>query len=77
MGWYLNMNPMPKIAPEKITSVNFMSFFVIKYREETDMKIGKRSLTEEIERMPIQGLNATNSCPTIAIFVLKMFLKTI
>ena len=60
-----------------MTSVNFMSFFVIKYREKIDKKIGKRSLTEEIERMPIQGLNAINSCPTSAIFELKMFLKTI
>ena len=68
---------MPKIAPEKMMSVNFMSFFVIKYREKIDTKIGKRSLTEEIERMPIQGLNAINSCPTSAIFELKMFLKTI
>ena len=71
------MNPMPKIAPEKIISTNFMSFFVIKYREEIDNKIGKRSFTEEIERIPSQGLNAINSCPTSAIFALKMFLKTI
>ena len=39
--------------------------------------IGKRSFNGEVERIPSQGLNAINSCPTNAIFVLKMFLKTI
>jgi hypothetical protein len=30
MGCALNINAIPKIEAEKITSVNFMSFFVIK-----------------------------------------------
>ena len=70
------MNPIPKTAPEKMISINFISFFVIKYREKIDNKIGKRSFTEEIERIPSHGLNAINSCPTNAIFVVKIFLKT-
>ena len=77
MGCTLNINAIPKIEAEKIMSVNFMSFFVIKYKEKIDIKIGKRSFNGEVERIPSQGLNAINSCPTNAIFVLKMFLKTI
>ena len=41
------------------------------------MNIGKRSLVEEVERIPNQGLNAINSCPTSAILKQNMFLKTI